>query len=178
MNLKTVTLVAAYLGSILAAAWAVTHVGTQYAPFAPHVLPVWPSPSIEAPSGVYIIGLTLVLRDLLQHRVGKVTMVALIVVGAGLSALISPAIALASGAAFLISESLDYGVFTLTERFGFLRAVLASNAVSLVADSIVFLVVAFGSLQYVEGQIIGKALATLAAVAVIATLRVRRVVTA
>lgn len=183
MNLKTVALVTAYLGSILAAAYAVTHVGTQYAPFAPHVLPVWPvwpgQPGIEAPSGVYIIGLTLVLRDLLQHRVGKVTMVALIVVGAGLAALISPAIALASGAAFLISESLDYGVFTLTERFGFLRAVLASNAVSLVADSVVFLVVAFGSLQYVEGQIIGKALATLAAVAVIAVLRSgRRVVTA
>ena len=166
------TLAAAYLGSILLAAYAITHVGTQYAPGAPHVLPVWPG--VEAPSGVYVVGVTLVLRDLLQRRVGKLTMLALILVGAGLSAFISPAVAVASGVAFAVSESVDYAVFSLTERFGFLRAVVASNAVSIVVDSLIFLALAFGSLAFVEGQVIGKGISTVVAVAVLAGLRARR----
>lgn len=170
-------LAAAFIGSILAAAYAVTHVGTQPFPGGPHVLPVWHG--IEAPSGVYLVGLTLVLRDLLQRRIGKLSMFGLIVGGAALSALISPAVAVASGVAFLVSESVDYGAFSLTERFGFLRAVLASNAVALVVDSVIFLALAFGSLAFIEGQVIGKTVATLAAVGVLAAVRMRReVVTA
>lgn len=173
---KTLILAAAYLGSIVAAAWAITHVGTQYAPGAPHVLPVWPG--IEAPSGVYLVGLTLALRDLLQRRVSKPTMYALILVGALLSALISPAVAVASGVAFLASESIDFGTFSLVApRLGDLWGVALSNAVSIVVDSVIFLSLAFGSLAFVEGQVIGKALATLAALAVLAAMP-RRVVTA
>jgi len=174
--MKTLTLAAAYLGSIVAAAWAITHVGHQYAPGAPHVLPVWPG--IEAPSGVYLVGLTLVLRDVLQRRVGKRVTFGLILVGAALSALISPAVAVASGCAFLASESVDFGVFTLVEKHGLYRAVLASNAVSIVVDSVIFLSLAFGSLAYVEGQVIGKALATLAGLAALIVMNQRRAVTA
>jgi queuosine precursor transporter len=169
----TLTLAAAYLASVVAAAYAVTHIGTQYFPGAPHVVPVWPG--IDAPSGVYVIGVTLVIRDLLQHRISKPVMVSLIVAGAGLAALVSPAVAVASGCAFLLSETVDWAVYTLTEkRIGDLGAILASNAVSIVVDSIVFLTVAFGSLAFLEGQVIGKALATLAAFAVIVALRVGR----
>jgi hypothetical protein len=169
-------LAAAYLGSILAAAYAITHVGTQYDPHGPHVLPVWPG--IEAPSGVYFVGLTLVLRDLLQRRVSKPTMFALIALGAALSAFISPAVAIASGVAFLVSETVDWATFTATEkRLGLVGAVAASNAVALVVDSLIFLSLAFGSLAFVEGQIIGKAWATLAGVAILALVRARRVVT-
>ena len=174
--MKTLTLAAAYLGSIVAAAWAITHVGHQYAPGAPHVLPVWPG--IEAPSGVYLVGLTLVLRDVLQRRVGKRVTFGLILVGALLSALISPAVAVASGLAFLASESVDFGVFTLVEPHGLYRAVLASNAVSIVVDSVIFLSLAFGSLAFVEGQVIGKALASLAGCAVLVVMHQRRAVMA
>ena len=173
MSTKTLTLAAAYLGSIVAAAWVITHIGAQYDPHGPHVLPVWPG--IEAPSGVYIIGITLVLRDLLQRNAGKAITFALVLVGAALAALISPAIAIASGLAFLASELIDFALFTATEkRLGLIPAVALSNAVSLVIDSIVFLTLAFGSLQFMQGQIIGKAWATLAAIVALWALQRRR----
>ena len=170
-----IALTAAYLGSILAAAWAVTHVGTQYDPHGPHVLPVWPS--IEAPSGVYVVGVTPVLRDLLQHRVSKGAMFALIVVGTTLAAFVSPAVAVASGLAFAASESVDYAVFSALQKHGTYRAIAASNAVALVVDSVLFLAIAFGSLAFVEGQVIGKALSTVAAIGVLFLIgRARKVV--
>jgi len=49
--------------------------------------------------------------------------------------------------------------------------VLASNVVGLVADSVLFLYIAFGSLAFLSGQIVGKAWMTLAAVAVLALVR-------
>lgn len=177
MNRTTTILAGAYLATIPAAAYAITHIGTQYAPGGPHVVPVWPG--VEAPSGVYIVGLTLVLRDLVQRRTGKSVALALIIVGAALSALISPAVALASGVAFLVSETVDLGVFSAVEpRYGLSAGVLVSNAVSIVVDSLVFLAVAFGSLAFIEGQIIGKAIATLVGLAAILALRGRQAVTA
>lgn len=160
-------LAAAYLGSIIAANWAVAAIG---------VVPV--GFGLMAPAAVYVVGLTLVLRDLLQRRIGKPATFALIAAGAGLSALVAPQIALASGLAFLASESVDFAVFTAAERFGFLRAVAASNAVSLVVDSLVFLWLAFGSLAYLPGQTVGKAIATIAAVGVLVLLKARRAVAA
>ena len=170
-----IALAAAYLGSIVAAAYAITHVGTQHDPHGPHVLPVWPG--IEAPSGVYVVGVTLVLRDLLQHRVSKGAMFALIVVGTTLAAFVSPAVAVASGLAFAASESVDYAVFSALQKHGTYRAIAASNAVSLVVDSVLFLAIAFGSLAFVEGQVIGKALSTVAAIGVLFLIgRARKVV--
>ena len=170
-----IALAAAYLGSIVAAAYAITHVGNQHDPHGPHVLPVWPG--IEAPSGVYVVGVTLVLRDLLQHRVSKGAMFALIVVGTTLAAFVSPAVAVASGLAFAASESVDYAVFSALQKHGTYRAIAASNAVALVVDSVLFLAIAFGSLAFVEGQVIGKALSTVAAIGVLFLIgRARKVV--
>lgn len=177
MNKTTATLAGLYLASVAAAAYAITHVGAQPFPGGPHTLPVWPG--IAAPSGVYVVGLTLVIRDLLQHRITKSTMLGLIVAGAVLSAIFSPAVAVASFLAFAVSEAVDYGVYSLTEpRYGQIAGVLCSNAVSIVVDSVIFLAVAFGSLAYVEGQVIGKAWATLAALVVLLALRPRRAMTA
>lgn len=169
----TAATAAAFLGSVVAANWAIANIGTQYAPGTPHVLPVWPG--IEAPSGVYVVGVTLVLRDVLQRRTNRGVTFALIVVGAALSAVFSPALALASGLAFLISETVDLSIFSAVEpRWGFEAGVVTSNAVSIVVDSALFLWLAFGSLAFVEGQVIGKALATLAALLVIVAMRARR----
>src|SRR4051812_37430582 len=138
MTKTTIALATAYLGSIVLAAYAITHIGEQPFPGAPHVVPVWPG--IKAPSGVYIVGVTLVIRDLLQRRISKPTMFALILGGATLSAFVSPAVALASGIAFLASETVDWLVFTVAENHvGFVPSILASNAVSIVVDSAVFL---------------------------------------
>ncbi|CAM5739264.1 VUT family protein [Streptomyces hirsutus] len=48
---------------------------------------------------------------------------------------------------------------------------LASNAVGLLADSLLFLQLAFDSLDYLPGQILGKTWMTLAAVTALTLLR-------
>ena len=47
----------------------------------------------------------------------------------------------------------------LRER-GWLRAVFASNVVGFTVDSLLFLWLAFGSLDFIEGQLVGKAYMT------------------
>lgn len=87
-----------------------------------------------------------------------------ILAGALLSAALNTSLALASGLAFLLSEMLDLLVYTPLQRRNLVGAVVASNLVGVVVDSLVFLTIAFGSLALLEGQIIGKAWMTLAAI--------------
>lgn len=152
-----------FIGTIFLANYLIGNVGYYCDPVC--VIPVWPG--IMAPSGVLAIGLGFTLRDLVQRHLGVGYSVLAIVAGAGLSALLSPALALASGAAFLLSEGLDLAVYTPLQKRNLIGAVLASNVVGLVVDSVVFLLLAFGSLEFLPGQIIGKALMTLAALPVI-----------
>ena len=53
---------------IPAANWMIGHVGTTCVPDGPCLVPV--APGLAAPSGVLMIGLALVLRDLVQRRLG------------------------------------------------------------------------------------------------------------
>lgn len=94
--------------------------------------------------------------------------------GALLSAAVSPQVAFASGSAFLISEILDLLVYTRVRRINFLLAVAASNIVGLIIDSMIFLILAFGSLQHLDGQIVGKAYMTILTVSIIALVRRKR----
>src|SRR3546814_1158042 len=71
-----------------------------------------------------------------------------IVVGAALSATFAaPALVVASAVAFLLSEFIDLAVYTPLQRRGLILAAVASSLVGLVVDSIVFLGLAFGSLE-------------------------------
>ncbi len=157
---RTLTLVlfVAYLSTVIVANWAVTTYG---------VVPV--GFGLMAPAGVYVVGIAFTLRDLLHETGGRWLVLGAIAIGAVLSVLVaSPALALASGVAFTVSEIADLLVYEPLRRRGWLAAVAASNAVGLVIDSIVFLVIAFGSLQFLAGQVVGKAWMTLLAVAVLA----------
>jgi uncharacterized PurR-regulated membrane protein YhhQ (DUF165 family) len=88
--------------------------------------------------------------------------------------LLAPAaLVVASGVAFLLSELADLAVFTPLQRRRFLLAVLASSVVGLVVDSAVFLYLAFGNLDYLTGQVVGKAWMVLLASPLIAWLRRR-----
>jgi uncharacterized PurR-regulated membrane protein YhhQ (DUF165 family) len=58
--------------------------------------------------------------------------------------------------AFLLSELADFAVYTPLAARGLVLAVLASSIVGLIADSILFLWLAFGSLEFLAGQVIGK----------------------
>ena len=94
-----------------------------------------------------------------------------IVLGAALSSLLDTSLALASGAAFLLAETLDLFVYTPLQRRHLVGAVIASNIVGIVADSIVFLSIAFGSLDLLKGQVIGKAWMTLFAIPIVYAIR-------
>jgi uncharacterized PurR-regulated membrane protein YhhQ (DUF165 family) len=78
---------------------------------------------------------------------------------------------LASATAFLLSETADLAVYTPLQKRGLTLAVAASGAVGLVVDSVVFLFLAFGSLDFLVGQIIGKAWMVLLALPFIHWLR-------
>ena len=145
----------AFILTIPAANWMIGNVGTVCPENSPCLIPV--GFDVMAPSGVIMVGLALVLRDLVQRRLGKLWALGAIVAGALLSALIAPrALVLASGAAFLVSELADFAVYTPLQKKRLVLAVFMSGVVGLVVDSILFLQLAFGSLDYLSGQIIGK----------------------
>jgi uncharacterized PurR-regulated membrane protein YhhQ (DUF165 family) len=125
-----------------------------------------------APSGVLMIGLALVLRDLVQRRLGRGVALLSIVAGAALSGAVAPpALVFASAGAFLLSELADFAVYTPLQRRGLVVAVLASSVVGLIADSLLFLWLAFGSLEFLEGQILGKLWMVLLALPVVHWIR-------
>lgn len=146
-----------FAATIPVANWLIGHVGTAcIAPHGPCVVPV--APGLMAPSGVMMVGVALVLRDLVQRRLGAGLSALAILFGAGISGLVAPpSLILASAAAFLLSEFADLAVYTPLARRRLVAAIVASSCAGLVIDSIVFLWLAFGSLEFLPGQVIGKA---------------------
>ena len=124
---------------------------------------------LTAPAGVYFAGLAFTLRDLLHERGGRFWILSAIIAGAMLSGLLEDAqrFALASGVAFLLSELADWTIYTPLRRKGWTIAVTSSNVVGLIVDSSLFLWLAFGSLEFIEGQIVGKIYMTVGAIIVI-----------
>ena len=158
--------------TIPAANWMIGHVGTVCAPNGPCLVPV--APGLMAPSGVLMVGAALVLRDLVQRRLGVEFGVGAIIAGAAISAGVAPpALVLASATAFLLSEFADFAVYTPLARRRLVAAVIASSIVGLMVDSVVFLWLAFGSLDFLVGQIVGKLWMVLLAVPFVAYLRRR-----
>lgn len=163
---------ALFCGCIPLANWMIGHLGTACAPGQPCTIPVWPG--LRAPSGVLAAGLALVLRDLVQRRLGLSWALGAIAAGAALSWLVSPpALVLASVAAFVLSELADLLVYTPLQRRGLVLAVAASGVAGLAVDSVVFLSLAFGSLDFLAGQMAGKAWALAAALPLVRWLRDR-----
>jgi queuosine precursor transporter len=153
--------------------WLIGHVGTScVGPQGPCVVPV--APGLMAPSGVMMAGIALVLRDLVQRRLGTAISALAIIIGSGLSALLAPAsLVVASATAFLLSEFADLAVYTPLARRRLVAAVIASSSVGLVVDSVVFLWLAFGSLDFLAGQVVGKAWMVLLSIPFVAWLRRR-----
>lgn len=160
----------AFLGCVPAANWLIGHAGTVCVPGEPCLIPV--APGLMAPSGVLMVGFALVLRDVVQRLLGRNWALAAVLAGTVLSALIAPApLVIASGVAFLLSELADFAVFTPLQRRGLVLAVVASSMVGLVVDSVVFLFLAFNSLDYLAGQVVGKAWAVLLSIPLVRLLR-------
>lgn len=151
----------ALLGSIVAANYLTTRYGFVPVGFG-----------LTATAGTFAAGFALAARDAVQDLLGRRVMLAVILLGAALSYLVAdPFIALASGAAFLLAEFVNFAIYTplrarsaLGDR-GWAAAVVSSNLAGAVVDTVVFLAIAFGwaaVLPALAGQLVGKAWATLA----------------
>jgi len=116
-------------------------------------------------SGVLWVGLAFGLRDAIHEAGGRRLVTACIVIGAALSYILSDgasipggvtSIAVASGAAFLLSETADMLVYSPLRHRNWHAAVICSNVVGSVVDSGLFLWLAFGSLDFLAGQVVAK----------------------
>lgn len=134
-----VTALVIYGVSIYLANWLIRNVGMPI-PGGSHLVPV--GFGLMAPSGAYAAGVTFVARDVIQRTIGKRWSLVVIIPGALLTALLDIHLAIASAAAFLFSESVDYLVYTPLQRRGFVRAVVASGLVAALVDSLIFLTLA------------------------------------
>lgn len=149
LNLKLIVgilSVAAYITTIFAANYAINKWG---------IVPV--GFGLMAPAGVYFAGLAFTLRDMVQLTLGRSIVAAAILTGAACSYFVNPAFAFASAIAFLVSEFCDFAIFnTLLNKGKLFWGILLSGIVGLTVDSIIFLQLAFHSLDFLKGQIIGK----------------------
>lgn len=139
---------AAYIGTIIAANWLTATFG---------LVPIGFGLAVTA--GTFAAGAALLVRDGLQMRTTRAWLLACILSGAALSAFTAtPAIAAASGVAFLVSELVDWAIFTPLRSRSLPGAVLASSVASAPVDTVLFLAVAgFGvTWPAVLGQFIVK----------------------
>jgi hypothetical protein len=116
-----------YVLFIVALNWGFSHVPVIPLPWGD----VWPPLSVA-------VGAVFVLRDLAQREVGH-RVLGLMLFGAALSFwLADPHVALASLAAFAVSELVDWGVYSFA-NMDFKRRVLVSSCLSAPVDSAVFM---------------------------------------
>ncbi len=126
------------------------------------------------PSGVYFAGLTFGVRDSLQEYGGRRWVGVAILGGVALSYAIEPAFALASAAAFGLSEAVDMAVYEPLRRRHWVAAVVLSNTVGASVDSAMFLYLAFGDQAGWAWLTLGKALMTVATLPAVSAARRRR----
>lgn len=147
--IHTLLLAGAYISTVVLANWVTSRYGLVAAGFA-----------LLVPAGTYAAGLALGLRDVLQDRAGVRWVLAAIAVGTAVSFLVGDArIAAASGIAFLLAELADLAVYTPLRRKGWRRAMVVSNAVGAVLDTLLFLAIAGFPVTTtsVVGQVLVKA---------------------
>ena len=124
--MKQYKFTAAYVAAIVAVS-----IGFVYVPLVPIWGEMFPPMSL-------VVGAVFILRDFAQREIGHHILAAM-GVGAALSYLMAdPYVALASLVAFLISELVDWYVYTFTGR-PLAQRILLSSAISTPIDSAVFL---------------------------------------
>lgn len=129
----TATSISAFIATIPLANWWLNRFG------------FWELPLLgPVASGVIFAGFAFVLRDIAQLLVGRWWTLLPITAGTALSYLLAdPYIATASAAAFGLSETLDWAVYTRLANHRFKLAVLISSIIGSAADSALFLWIAF-----------------------------------
>lgn len=159
-------LIAAFAATVPAANWMIGNVG-ECIPNGPCLIPV--GFGLMAPSGVLMVGASLALRDAVHSMLGAKFALIAIALGVILSAAVAPqSLVIASAVAFMLSELSDFAVYAPMRRKSVPAAIIASGLVGSIVDSAAFLWIAFGSLDFIAGQVVGKMGMTIAcAVAVV-----------
>ena len=143
-----------------------------------------PLTGLTAPGGTFLIGIALSMIEIAHRtaptrREGFVNAQVMVACGWFASAILAAYLAIlsrmspndplfdrlagtwrivvASLLAFAVSETIDNSLGTwLRDRVHDAWRVIGTNAISVPLDSVVFLLVAFGSLEFIEGQIVVK----------------------
>lgn len=153
------------------------------------LLPWW---HLSVPGGTYLIGVALALIEVAHYtaptrREGWLNAQVMIACGFAASGILAAYIAIVDAstaafpgqhfdeladtwrivvgslAAFAVSATVDNGIGSwMRGRFPDVARVLTTNGVSAPIDSLVFLLIAFGSLEFIGGQIVAKLAATVA----------------
>lgn len=128
---------------------------------------------LVATAGTWAAGLVLVVRDLVDDLAGRSAVLGCITAGAALSVVLAaPTLALASGAAFAVSELADWAVYRPLRRRGWARAVFASSLAGSAVDTVLFLWLAgFPVWAALPGQMSVKTVAMLAVVVSVVVVR-------
>lgn len=156
----TAIALAVYVGAIVLANYFIVH-GLPFGwstptPYGTYTVPV--GFGLVAPAGTYVAAVTFPARDVVQRSGGRLLGVLAILIAAVVSWWVSsPAIAVASGGTFLISESFDFAIYTPLQKRFFVWAVVASGVVAAVVDSLIFL--KWAGIPYegnLAGLIVGK----------------------
>lgn len=167
MNAKSelftkLALFAAFVATVYGANWAIGRYGFIPVGFG-----------LEAPAGVLFAGLAFGLRDGLRETAGthwRWWVGAAIGLGALLSYALADPVVLPNGAvlatagevarasaiAFGLSELADATAYEVLRRRSRSKALAVSNVIGSVLDSMLFLWLAFGSLNHLQGQVLGK----------------------
>ena len=123
--------------------------------------------TLHVPGGSFFAGLAFTWRNVLQDVWGRCAVLVAIGAGTGLTLLVAPPrIAQASLLAFAASELAAFAVYSGLHRRSWQVAVLATNSVGVLVDSLIFVPMALGTWTAVPGQLAGKITTTVAAVAV------------
>lgn len=127
-TLTAITAAAAFVGLVVASNWLTAEYGLIGG---------------IVTAGTFTAGLVLLVRDAVRETAGVWASLGCVAAGCALSAwMATPALALASGAAFALSELADTAVYEPLRRRGRLRAAAASQVPGAVLDSVVFLALA------------------------------------
>lgn len=170
MNRICLLAIIGFIISIPLANLFIANIGYCVANNGPCLLPV--GFGYMAPSGVFMIGITLICRDVVHSFYRWRICMVLIGVGTAISIFTAPiSLAVASGTAFLLAEIADLLVYKPLHRRFLILAVIISGLVGAVVDSTIFLMMAFGSLNFLVGQVLGKMWATIVAVPIILAYR-------
>ncbi len=137
---------AGFIFCIWLANYAIAHWGTAPTfPGGPHTVTLL---GLTAPSGVLVVGASFSLRDGSQMALGRWHVLFAIVAGAFLAYFATNGntqLAVGSAVAFLVGETCDWAAYTpLIERGQVTAAIVLSNTVGAIIDSLLFLWIAFG----------------------------------